>query len=61
MKIQENILLKDFTTFRIGGRAKYFCVVKDEADLKEALIFANPSSNSTVSMPSPFMERDAYN
>jgi UDP-N-acetylmuramate dehydrogenase len=40
MKIQENILLKDFTTLRIGGRARYFCTIKDEADLKEALVFA---------------------
>lgn len=38
-KIQENILLKDFTTFQIGGKAQYFLVVKDEADLREAFSF----------------------
>lgn len=40
MKIQENISLKEFTTFRIGGEARYFCLAKDKDDLKEALSFA---------------------
>ncbi len=40
MKIQENILLKDFTTLQIGGKAKYFAVIKNEEDLKEAIAFA---------------------
>jgi UDP-N-acetylmuramate dehydrogenase len=40
MKIQENILLKDFTTFKIGGPARYFVIAKNEADLHEALTFA---------------------
>jgi len=40
MKIQENILLKDFTTFKVGGRAKYFAVVKSIDDLKQAVGFA---------------------
>ena len=39
-KIQENISLKDYTTFQIGGRAKYFAVAKDESDLHEAFAFA---------------------
>lgn len=40
IKIQENVSFKDCTTFRIGGKAKYFTVVKNEADLKEAFSFA---------------------
>ena len=40
IKIQKNILLKDFTTFRIGGEAKYFCVVKNLIELKEAITFS---------------------
>ncbi len=40
IKIQENILLKDLTTFRIGGHARYFVVVKNEEDFHEIFIFA---------------------
>ncbi len=40
MIIQENILLKDFTTFRTGGPAKYFCRVQNIDELKEAVHFA---------------------
>jgi UDP-N-acetylmuramate dehydrogenase len=40
LKIQENILLKKFTTFQVGGRAVFFTVVKDESDLREAFSFA---------------------
>ncbi|PIV42970.1 MAG: UDP-N-acetylenolpyruvoylglucosamine reductase [Candidatus Nealsonbacteria bacterium CG02_land_8_20_14_3_00_40_11] len=31
--IQKNILLKNFTTFKIGGKAKYFYVAKTKKDL----------------------------
>ncbi len=40
LKIQENILLKDFNTFKIGGPARYFAVVKSDEDLMEALAFS---------------------
>lgn len=40
MNFQENVLLKNFTTFQIGGEARYFVIIKNEADLKEALSFA---------------------
>jgi len=40
LKIQENVLLKDFTTLGVGGKARYFVVVKTEDDLKEVLVFA---------------------
>lgn len=39
LKIQENILLKNFTTFQIGGKAQYFLVIKGEDDLREAFSF----------------------
>jgi len=40
MKIQENVLLKDLTTFQVGGPARYFAVAKNEADLRELITFA---------------------
>lgn len=40
MKITENILLAPFTTFRIGGPAGFFCRIKRERDIVEAVIFA---------------------
>ncbi len=44
MNIQQNIPLKDYTTFKIGGEAKYFVVVKDIEDLKQAVSFAKQNS-----------------
>jgi UDP-N-acetylmuramate dehydrogenase len=35
--VKESILLKDYTTFRIGGRAKYFFIVKTKEDLIKAI------------------------
>lgn len=40
MKIQENISLKDFTTFKIGGPARYFCIATNEDDLIEGIGFS---------------------
>lgn len=40
ISIQKNIPLASFTTFKIGGPAKYFCEVKTIDDLEEALGFA---------------------
>ncbi len=40
MKIEENIPLKDYSTFRIGGPAKYFCNCEKMEELKEALNWA---------------------
>jgi UDP-N-acetylmuramate dehydrogenase len=40
MKIQENILLKDLTTLKVGGLARYFCIIGNETDLKETISFA---------------------
>ncbi len=40
MKIQEKVLLKDFSTFKIGGPAKYFVEIKALEELKEAIEWA---------------------
>lgn len=40
MKIQENVSLKQYSSFRIGGEAKYFCIAENEYDIKYALDFA---------------------
>lgn len=41
MTIKENILLAPYTTFKIGGPARYFCEVKSKEELKEAVSWAN--------------------
>jgi UDP-N-acetylmuramate dehydrogenase len=38
--ILENIPLAPYTTFKVGGRARYLSVVKSEEELREALAFA---------------------
>ncbi len=40
MKIEENITLGQFTTFRIGGPAKFLVRVKTEEDLQQAVSWA---------------------
>lgn len=40
MEILENIILAPYTTFKIGGPARYFCVVTNEEDVAEATKFA---------------------
>lgn len=40
MHVKENEAMASHTTFRIGGPARYFCEVSNEAELKEALLFA---------------------
>ena len=40
MKVRENILLKDYTTFKIGGPAKYFVSAKNEKEIGEAVKWA---------------------
>lgn len=40
MLVQNNIPLAPFTTFRLGGLAKYFISIKTIEDLKEALLFS---------------------
>lgn len=40
MIFQENISLSGLNTFKVGGNARYFCVVKTIDELKKALFFA---------------------
>jgi UDP-N-acetylmuramate dehydrogenase len=40
LKIREKVLLKDCTTFKIGGPARYFFVAKNKEDLKNAILWA---------------------
>src|ERR1700756_3320736 len=40
LKFQEFIPLAPYTTFRIGGPARFFCEVQHEAELVEAVKFA---------------------
>jgi UDP-N-acetylmuramate dehydrogenase len=43
IKFQEKFLLKDFTTYKIGGPAKYFFVAKNKESLLDALSLAKKS------------------
>ncbi len=40
IQITENVPLASLTTFKIGGNAKYYASIKDDADLVEALAWA---------------------
>lgn len=44
LNIKQNILLKDYTTLKIGGPAKYFIEVHSVEELKEALQYAKDNS-----------------
>ncbi len=37
MKFKENIPLKNFTTFKIGGPARYFCIAKNQKEIIDAI------------------------
>lgn len=41
MEIKESVLLREYATYKIGGPARYFCEVKNESDLQEAIKFAH--------------------
>lgn len=41
MKIEENVSLADYSTMRLGGKAKYLCHVKNEEDVEAAVRFAS--------------------
>jgi UDP-N-acetylmuramate dehydrogenase len=47
MQILENVILAPYTTFKIGGSAKFFCVVKDQFDALQAFEFAKEKNLKT--------------
>jgi len=38
-KIKENFPLYPYTNYKIGGQARYFCIVKNEKELAKAILF----------------------
>ncbi len=44
MEIETNILLKDYTSYKTGGKAKYFAICYTDNDVKKALTFANTNN-----------------
>jgi UDP-N-acetylmuramate dehydrogenase len=44
MKIKEKVLLKDYTTFKIGGPAEYFVEVTTVEELQEALAWSKENN-----------------
>jgi len=46
MKIEENIILSKYTTFKIGGPAEYFADVKNIDDLQEVLAWAEENKQA---------------
>ena len=40
IEVKENVLLADYTTFKIGGPARYFFIAKNKQDLIKAIEFA---------------------
>lgn len=51
LHIRENIPLRDFTTFRTGGPARFFCEAAGEAELAEAFLFAKENAGGKGSLP----------
>jgi len=47
MEIKEQVLLAPYTTFKIGGPAKFFCVVNDQFDALQAYEFAKDKKLKT--------------
>ncbi len=46
LEIKKNINLSSFTSLKIGDKAKYFAVVKNQEDLKKAIFFAKENGLS---------------
>jgi len=40
MEIKKNVNLKNYSTFKIGGKAKYFVIAKNEDEIKKAILWA---------------------
>jgi UDP-N-acetylmuramate dehydrogenase len=48
MKIQENVLLAPYTTFRIGGAARFFMQAQSVVDIQEAIAFAEQKDQKKI-------------
>jgi UDP-N-acetylmuramate dehydrogenase len=44
MNIDENVSLKNLTTMKAGGDARYFCIVKNKDEVKQAVDFAKKNN-----------------
>ena len=44
MNISKNVKLAQYTTFKIGGSAKFFCIAKNEQDVIDAVDFAKKNN-----------------
>jgi len=44
MDIKRDILLKDYSTYKIGGPARFFCIAKNSQEIKEALRFSKENN-----------------
>lgn len=44
LEIQQNVSLADFTTFKIGGKARYFATAESERGILEAIEFAEANN-----------------
>ena len=42
--VKKNVPLAPYTTFKIGGKAKYFYIAKNEKDLSQALSWAKENN-----------------
>ncbi|KKL56465.1 MAG: UDP-N-acetylenolpyruvoylglucosamine reductase [Candidatus Anoxychlamydiales bacterium] len=47
MEVQKNRSLKEFTTFKIGGRAKYFIEARTFDEMKQGFLFAKENNLKT--------------
>ncbi|HEX7724828.1 MAG TPA: UDP-N-acetylmuramate dehydrogenase [Candidatus Paceibacterota bacterium] len=48
MKLEQNVPLADYTTFKIGGPARYFCIARSGAEVVEALSFAHKDNRRAL-------------
>jgi UDP-N-acetylmuramate dehydrogenase len=44
LKIQQNVSLAEYTTFKIGGKARYFVEARDESEVLRAIEFAEENA-----------------
>jgi UDP-N-acetylenolpyruvoylglucosamine reductase len=42
--LQQDILLAPYTTYQVGGKAKYFAIIEDEETLLESLAWAKDNN-----------------